>query len=476
MLDGLTRTSLALQPFRVLKPEMAQHNSRDDKMKVSIIGTGYVGLVTGACLAEKGHYTICVDVDQEKVDRINNSIPSIYEKGLEELLKKNIHKRLEATTDLNRAIIETEITLIAVGTPFDGNHIDLTSIREVSWQIGESLQNKLTYHLVAVKSTVVPGTTDQIVLPILEAASGKKAGIDFGVGMNPEFLTEGEAIQDFMCPDRIVLGGIDEKSLQVLEQLYSVFEGVEQVRTNNKTAEMIKYTSNALLATMISFSNEIGNLCATMRGSDVVDVMRGLHLSRYLSPAMPNGDRIVAPISAFLWAGCGFGGSCLPKDVRTLIAHGEEAGRPLRLLDAVMRINAEQHLEIFSLLNKHFPCLKGIRVTVLGVAFRPDTNDMRESPALPIIQGLLAREAQVKVYDPVAKPEIEKTFERDAIMICGSLAEAIEDTQAIILATAWQEFKQVPALLRHLDPQPVFIDGRRMLDKSSIARYQGIGL
>ena len=445
-------------------------------MKVSIIGTGYVGLVTGVCLAEKGHYSICVDVDQEKVDKINGSIPPVHEKGLEDLLRKNIHKRLEATTDLSNAVLSTEMTLIAVGTPFDGNNIDLSSIQEVSWQIGKVLKNKLTYHLVAVKSTVVPGTTDQIVLPLLEAASGKKAGIDFGVGMNPEFLTEGEAIQDFMCPDRIVLGGIDEKSLQVLEQLYSVFEGVEQVRTNNKTAEMIKYTSNALLATMISFSNEIGNLCATMGGSDIVDVMRGLHLSRYLSPVLPNGDRIVAPISAFLWAGCGFGGSCLPKDVRALMAHGEKAGRPMRLLDAVMRINAEQHLEIFSLLHTHFPCLKGIRVTVLGVAFRPDTSDMRESPALPIIQGLLAQEAQVKVYDPVAKPETDKTFELDTIMICESLAEAIEDTQAIILATAWQEFKQIPALLRHLKPQPVFIDGRRMLNKSSMARYQGIGL
>jgi UDPglucose 6-dehydrogenase/GDP-mannose 6-dehydrogenase len=445
-------------------------------MKVSIIGTGYVGLVTGVCLAEKGHYSICVDTDQEKVDKINKAIPTIYEKGLEELLRKNIHKRLEATTDLNRAILTTEITLIAVGTPFDGNNIDLSSIQQVSWQIGQVLQKKLTYHLVVVKSTVIPGTTDQTVLPLLEAASGKKAGIDFGVGMNPEFLTEGEAIQDFMCPDRIVLGGIDEKSLQVLEQLYSVFEGVEQVRTNNKTAEMIKYTSNALLATMISFSNEIGNLCATMGGSDVVDVMRGLHLSRYLRPVLPNGERIVAPISAFLWAGCGFGGSCLPKDVRALMAHGEKAGRPMRLLDAVMHINAEQHLEIFSLLNKHFPCLKGIRVTVLGVAFRPDTSDMRESPALPIIQGLLAQEAQVKVYDPVAKPETAKTWERDAIVICESLAEAIEDTQAIILVTTWQEFKQIPALLRRLEIHPVFIDGRRMLEKSVITRYEGIGL
>lgn len=445
-------------------------------MKVSIIGTGYVGLVTAACLAEKGHWVVCVDLDKEKIEKINKSIPTIYERGLEEILKRNIHKRLKATNDLATSVIETDITLIAVGTPFDGSNIDLTSIKEVSWQIGKALQNKLNYHLVVVKSTVVPGTTDQIVLPILEEASRKKAGIDFGVGMNPEFLTEGEAIQDFMFPDRIVLGGIDEKSLTALAQLYSVFEGVEQLRTNNKTAEMIKYTSNALLATMISFSNEIGNLCATIGGVDVVDVMRGFHLSRYISPVLPTGDRIVAPISAFLWAGCGFGGSCLPKDVKALIAHGEQAGRPMKLLDAVMDINAAQHLEIFSLLHKHFASLQGVRVTVLGLAFRPDTGDMRESPAIPIIQGLLTGGAQIKAYDPVAKPETETIFARDDVVICESLAEAIEDVQAIILITAWKEFQDIPDLLHHLDPQPVFIDGRRMLAKARIARYEGIGL
>jgi UDPglucose 6-dehydrogenase/GDP-mannose 6-dehydrogenase len=445
-------------------------------MKVSVVGTGYVGLVTAACLAEKGHWVVCVDQDKEKIEKINKSIPTIYEKGLEEILKRNIHNRLKATHDLLTSIIETDITLIAVGTPLDGKNIDLTSIKEASWQIGKALQNKVNYHLVVVKSTVVPGTTDQIVLPILEEASGKKAGIDFGVGMNPEFLTEGEAIQDFMCPDRIVLGGLDEKSLTALAQLYSVFEGVEQLRTNNKTAEMIKYTSNALLATMISFSNEIGNLCATLGGVDVVDVMRGFHLSRYISPMLPNGDRVVAPISAFLWAGCGFGGSCLPKDVKALIAHGEQAGRPMKLLDAVMSINAEQHLEIFALLHKHFASLQGVRVTVLGLAFRPDTGDMRESPAIPIIQELLAEGAQIKAYDPVAKPETENIFARDDVVICASLATAIADAQAIILITAWKEFQDLPDLLSHLDPQPVCIDGRRMLAKARIARYEGIGL
>ncbi len=285
-------------------------------MRVSIIGTGYMGLVTGVCLAEKGHQVVCVDVDQEKVSKINQASPPIYEKGLEELLRKNINGNLQATTDIHKSIIETDISLITVGTPFDGGEIDLCYIKEASEQIGKALKGKSTYHLVVVKSTVVPGTTDEVVLPILEEVSGKKAGIDFGVGMNPEFLREGEAIRDFMLPDRIVLGGIDEKSIDVLEKLYSVFEGVDKLRTNNKTAEMIKYASNSVLATMISFSNEVGNLCAAIGGIDVVDVMRGVHLDKRLSPININGDRIVPAFITYLVAGCGFGGSCFPKDVK----------------------------------------------------------------------------------------------------------------------------------------------------------------
>ncbi|HEY5140991.1 MAG TPA: nucleotide sugar dehydrogenase, partial [Methylococcales bacterium] len=210
-------------------------------MRVSIIGTGYVGLVTGVCFAEKGHQVHCVDIDPAKIDQIYQGISPIYELGLDKLLQRHIGDRLKATTDLRRAVLETDVSMIAVGTPFDGREIDLTYIKQAAHQIGEALKEKSTYHLVVVKSTVVPGTTDRIVLPILETASGKKAGDDFGVGMNPEFLTEGEAVRDFMFPDRIVLGGIDEKSIDLLEQLYTGFEGVERIRTSNTTAETIKY-------------------------------------------------------------------------------------------------------------------------------------------------------------------------------------------------------------------------------------------
>src|SRR3990170_750489 len=200
-------------------------------MRISIIGTGYVGLVSGICLAEKGNQVICVDVDQMKVERINKAIPPIYEKNLEALLEKNINANFKSTTDLYQSVLETDISLIAVGTPFDGAEIDLRYVKEASRQIGISIRDKSSYHVVVVKSTVVPGTTDEVVLPILEEASGKKAGIDFGVGMNPEFLREGEAVQDFMFPDRIVLGGMDKKSIDVLEEIYSPFEGVNILKT-----------------------------------------------------------------------------------------------------------------------------------------------------------------------------------------------------------------------------------------------------
>lgn len=444
-------------------------------MKVSIIGTGYVGLVTGACLAEKGHQVICVDIDREKIDKINQGIPPFFEKDLEELIKKNIRKNLFATPNLEEAILSTEITLIAVGTPFNGREIDLSYVVEVSRQIGSILKNKSDYHLVVVKSTVVPGTTDTVVLPLLEKMSGKKAGVDFGVGMNPEFLTEGEAVSDFMIPDRIVLGGIDNKSTSKLGELYRSFEGVEIVRTNNKTAELIKYTSNALLATMISFSNEIGNLCSALGGVDVTDVLRGVHLSKYLSTVSPGGEHLLAPIASFLWAGCGFGGSCLPKDVKALIVHGEKAGQPMPLLNAVIKINQEQPLRVINLLSQHFPTLAGLKVSVLGLSFKPDTNDMRESPAITLINNLLEEGAYIKAYDPVALEEAGRIL-GNKIEYCNSLHQSIQDAEAVILVTSWDEFKVVPELLGKFEQPPLFIDGRRFLHKDSVPRYQGVGL
>lgn len=444
-------------------------------MRISVIGTGYVGLVSGVCFAETGHDCICVDVDDAKVNKINLGVPPIHENGLEPMLKRLAGTKLKATTDLRAAVVETDITFIAVGTPFDGERIDLKFIREAARQIGAALRDKSGYHVVVVKSTVVPGTTDQVVMPILEEASGKHAGSGFGVGMNPEFLTEGVAIDDFMRPDRIVIGGGDERAIAVQRQVYASFTNVPVLVTNNSTAEMIKYTSNSVLATMISFSNEIANVCSALGGIDVADVMKGVHLARYFTTSMNDGSRVKAPITSFLWAGCGYGGSCLPKDTKALSAHADAHGQPMRLLDAVIETNSEQPLRLIRILEKHFANLAGMRVAVLGLAFKEDTDDMRESPAIPIIQMLLERNSQVIAYDPIAIP-FAKALLPSHLSYAESLEAAVTGAQAVVLVTRWKEFERLPQVLASMKAPPIVIDGRRMLDRAAVARYDGIGM
>lgn len=443
-------------------------------MKVSVVGTGYVGLVSGVCLAEVGHDVVCVDVDAAKVARIMRGETPIHEDGLPELLRKNLGKRFSATQDLRTAVHGSDVTLIAVGTPFDGKVIDLTYVKQVAREIGAALRDKTGYHVVVVKSTVVPGTTDAVVLPILEEASGKKAGADFGVGMNPEFLTEGQAVRDFMKPDRIALGAMDGRAMEVLDALYAPFTDAPRVRTNPRTAEMIKYASNAMLATAISFANEIGNLCAALGDIDVVDVMSGLHLAEYLNVTLPDGKRVNAPIASFFFAGCGFGGSCLPKDVKALAAHGAAVGVPMPMLDAVMAVNQRQPGEVLRILEKHFPSLSGLRVGVLGLAFKPDTDDVRETPAFPIIRLLQGKGAKVKAFDPVAAGEARKVL-GDSVVYADSLESCLSDVDAVILVTRWKQFEKVPELLRAMANPPLLLDGRRQLDRRGVPRYAGIG-
>lgn len=444
-------------------------------MKISIIGTGYVGLVTGVCLADKGCQVICVDNDEGKVKQINQGKAPFHEANLEELLIKHINVNLYATTDLLKSVLETDLTFVAVGTPFDGNEIDLSFVKTVSQQIGNALKNKDTYHVVVVKSTVIPGTTGHTVLQILEKNSGKNAGVDFGLAMNPEFLTEGQAIQDFMFPDRIVLGGIDEKSISLLQKLYSPFD-CPKIITNPITAEMIKYVSNCMLATQISFSNEIANLCSALEDVDVVDVMAGLHSSYYLSPTTSDGRRIQAPITSFLEAGCGFGGSCLPKDVKAIVSYGEKVGISMSLLKTVIEKNRQQPDQIIRLLKKHFPSLENVRIAILGLSFKPDTDDMRESPAIPIIKELLVHKAILKAYDPVANHVARELFSESQLILCEALEGALRNIDAAVLVTRWEEFRDVPELLARVNPRALFVDGRRMLDKRLFEHYEGIGL
>jgi UDPglucose 6-dehydrogenase len=445
-------------------------------MKVAIVGTGYVGLVTGACLAEVGHEVTCVDIDRERVERINRGESPFYEDNLEAYLRRHVGNRLRATTDLAAAVQGSEMTFIAVGTPFSGKHIDLGYIRQAAREVGAALREMRDYHVVVVKSTVVPGTTDDVVRPLLEEASARRAGIDFGVGMNPEFLTEGTAVRDFMEPDRIVVGGMDQRTIDMLARLYAPFSDVPILRTNSKTAEMIKYTSNAVLATLISFSNEIGNLCARFGGIDMTEVMQNVHLSRYFTTQSKDGTRVTAPITSFLYAGCGFGGSCLPKDVKALVACSKSLGLPMPLLETVLQINLKQPKRMIEILEKHFPSLQGLKVSVLGLAFRPDTDDVRESPAIPIICELLARGVIVSAYDPAATESAKRVLPADGIRFVDRLESALTDVDATMIVTSWDEFRRVPDLLAGIEPPPLVVDGRRMLDKRRLTRYVGIGL
>jgi UDPglucose 6-dehydrogenase/GDP-mannose 6-dehydrogenase len=307
----------------------------------------------------------------------------------------------------------------------------------------------------------------------LEAGSGKRAGADFGLGMNPEFLTEGQAVADFMNPDRLVLGGIDARTHALLEALYQGFEGAPRILTNPRTAEMIKYASNALLATAISFSNEIARLCARVGGVDVADVMRGVHESAYLTARSAGAPPATAAIASFLQAGCGFGGSCLPKDVAALIGQGAELGVDLPLLRSVLEVNRRQPAEVMRLIAKHYPSLRDVPVTVLGLAFKPETDDTRESPAFPIITRLREAGARVTAFDPVARLVDHPAL--DGVRLAGSLSEAVTGAAVVVLVTRWREFGELRRTLSAQGQEPLIVDGRRMLVPAEYERYEGIG-
>ncbi|MCC7009062.1 MAG: UDP-glucose/GDP-mannose dehydrogenase family protein [Acidobacteria bacterium] len=444
---------------------------RSSAARVSIVGTGYVGLVTGACFASRGHVVTCVDRDLRKVDAIREGRAPFYEPGLEALLAA-AGDRLRATTDLARAVAETDITFIAVGTPFDGEHIDLRQVAAAAKEIGAALASKPSFHVVVVKSTVVPGTTDDVVMPVLERASRKRAGVDFGVAMNPEFLRQGEALGDFLHPDRLVIGAADERTGSAVAALYAPFDPCPVLRTSTRTAEMIKYAANALLATLISFSNEIGNLCGAIGNVDAVDVMRGVHLDRRLTPlGAPAGPEVLR----YLAAGCGFGGSCFPKDVKALVAHGHDAGVSMSLLESVLAVNRQQPLRVLALLDKHFETLAGVEIAVLGLAFKPGTDDMRESPAIPLIAALLDRGARVTGYDPAAVETAHAIF-GERIELAASVEQAVATAAAAVVMTSWPELASLPGLVNAREPQPVVVDGRRVFQRHEFARYEGIGL
>jgi UDPglucose 6-dehydrogenase len=419
-------------------------------MKISIIGTGYVGAVTGTCLAELGHQIVFVGRDTKKLDLIHSGKSPIYEPGLDQLLEKNL-PRITTTLDLPDAIRNTELTFVCVGTPSnDDGSINLDQVRDVCHTIGKSLASDDKYHTIIVKSTVVPGTCETLVIPILEKESGKKGFVDFGVASNPEFLKEGTAIEDFFHTDRVVIGVNDLKTKEVLEKLYQPLN-VPLFATTIRTSEMIKYTSNSFLATKISFANEIGNLCKKM-GIDSYELFRGVGLDARINPH-------------FFRSGIGFGGSCFPKDVRALIAHARTLGIEPQILTAVIRTNEDQPAKMVELLKRHME-IAGKTIGVLGLAFKPDSDDTRESRAVPIIQGLLKERAKIIAFDPVAMDNFRHLFPDISYT---ETARDVLDADAILIVTEWKEFEDLDYTGK------IVIDGRRILKaKREGAVYEGV--
>ncbi len=425
-------------------------------MKISIIGTGYVGAVSAACFAELGHEVICVDVDQSKIDRINAGIPPIYEEGLSELLEKHAGRRLNATSDYDFAVMNSDVSFICVGTPSDSDgNIDLGIVKAAGASIGDSLRKKEGYHVVVVKSTVVPGTTEKVVLPIIEKHSKKHTG-DFGIAMNPEFLREGKAVYDFMHPDKIVVGSTDKKSGDIVASLYSGLE-CEVTRTNPRTAEMIKYTNNACLATKISFANEIGNICKGL-GIDTYEVMRAVGRDFRIGPH-------------FLNSGAGFGGSCFPKDVRAIIGKASEIGYEPVLLRSVIEINERQPTRMVQLLKNRLGSLREKKIAVLGLAFKNDTDDIRESRSTPVIKELLDNGARVSAYDPMANESMKMLFGN--IEYHNSAADALRGADACMIMTEWDEFRSLDKEFDVMERR-LIIDGRHMLTPGKDIEYVGL--
>jgi len=427
--------------------------------KISIVGTGYVGLSTGVGFARKGHTVICVDIDEKKIEKINRGEPPIYEPGMADGLKEAVAAgRLSATADLKTAIMDSDVTFISVPTPqSEYGSADLSYIRKAAEDIGSALRGKDGYHVVVVKSTVVPGTTEDIVLPELEKGSGRKAGDGFGLCMNPEFLREGRALEDFLKPDRIVIGSMDSRAGDAVEGVYSGF-GAPVLRTAIKTAEMIKYASNALLATKISFSNEIGNVCKEL-GIDVYDVMKGVGMDARLSPS-------------FLQAGSGFGGSCFPKDVAAIAAKARELGQETKILNAVLDVNKGQRQKLVGLLEKRADGLAGKKIAVLGLAFKPDSDDVREAPSIDIIGMLAERGARVSAYDPQAMHAM-KSF-HPGIEYCDKPADCLKAADACLILTDWSEFKELSDKDFDAMNTKLIIEGRKVLNPESVKCFEGI--
>jgi len=437
-------------------------------MKIGVVGTGYVGLVSGVCLASKGHEVICVDLRKDIVKKLNSGIPHIFERDLDELLKNVINKNLfEATNDLIYALNSSDIILLAVGTPSENGKIDLSQIKKASQEIGEYIRDNDKFISIVVKSTVVPSTTDSFVKNIIETTSKKKLG-KFGIGMNPEFLREGDAVKDFMYPDRIVMGFEDDKTKLLLEEMYKPWK-CDKLLVNSRTAEMIKYSNNTMLACLISMNNELSNLASKIGGIDYLDVIEGVSLDKRWSPIIDK-KRIKPSIISYFTPGAGFGGSCFPKDVQAIRTQGETIGIDMQMTNSILSVNDNQPKQVLQMLSKFSKSNK--KVLLLGLSFKPETDDIRESSSIKILKLILLEGYKVIASDPIAIENTKKEINHSDLRFDSSWKKEIELNDIIIIGTNWIEYKSLKKILQKTSKKKVVIDCKRLFKSSEIVGHK----
>ncbi len=435
-------------------------------MKIAVIGTGYVGLVSGTCFSELGVRVSCLDIDQKKIDNLNKGILPIWEPGLKDMVDDNMHKGLLSfTSDYAEALKDAEAAFICVGTPPDEDgSADLKYVLAVAREIGRNIND---YIVVVTKSTVPIGTSEKVRKAVADEIAARNVDIKFDVASNPEFLKEGSAVADFMKPDRVVVGVDSEKAKELMTRLYRpmLLNNFRVIFTDIPSAEMIKYAANSMLATRISFMNDLANLCELV-GADVNMVRKGI-----------GSDTRIG--SKFLYPGCGYGGSCFPKDVKALIKSASDYGYSLEILTAVENVNNRQKEILFDKVYKYFKGdLKGKKIAMWGLAFKPNTDDMREAPALVLAEKFTSMGAQIYAYDPVAMEEAKRRL-GDMITLCKSPYEATENADALLLVTEWSEFRVLDYKLLEKMKQKLIFDGRNIYDPAEVRRfgfqYFGIG-
>jgi len=424
-------------------------------MNIAIVGTGYVGLVSGTCFAEMGAHVTCVDVDTQKIEKLKNGIMPIYEPGLEELVKRNVgFERLKFTTDLTEVLDDVEVVFSAVGTPPDEDgSADLKYVLAVARQFGQHI-NK--YTILVTKSTVPVGTAKKVKAAIQEELDKRGVDVPFDVASNPEFLKEGAAIKDFMSPDRVVVGTESEKATKVMTRLYKPFliNNFRVIFMDIPSAEMTKYAANAMLATRISFMNDIANLCERV-GANVDSVRKGIGTDSRIG-------------TKFLYAGCGYGGSCFPKDVKALLHTGLDNDYHMEVIEAVERVNEKQKSIVYDKILKTAGPVKGKTIALLGLAFKPETDDMREAPALIVIDKLLKDGATVRVFDPIAMEECKRRI-GDSVTYCKDLYDTCDGADVLALMTEWRQFR-MPSwnVIQKVMRGNVVVDGRNIYDRHEL--------